>query len=401
MKKYFFCIQRYNTMNSKKYIFSQVTSFLPQKYFNRLVAKYDDRTKNWVFSHWNHMLLLILGQLMGCISIRELVSTVNANFKRIYHLGIGKNSINLKTLSITNKIRDIRIFEQYAFYMISIAQEKQSFSEFCLHGKFYAIDSTTIDLCMSVFQWANFRSTKSGIKIHTQIDLVTKIPTFYRITNANVHDIKEMDAIDYEPLACYVFDRGYFDLNRLYKISQYDAFFIIREKGIPAYEIISGEDFLENNDNVLLDQTIRFTGNRNKGNYPSELRRIVYFAPELKRSFVYYTNNFHLKASEIALLYKNRWQIELFFKWIKQHLKVKNFWGTSENAVKIQIHIAIITYCLIVIIKNDLKLNMSIIELMRIVGNSSFVDDPIMELLTPIKRQKVLNDMQLEFNFKF
>jgi transposase DDE domain len=258
--------------------------------------------------------------------------------------------------------------------MISIAQEKQSFSEFCLHGKFYAIDSTTIDLCMSVFQWANFRSTKSGIKIHTQIDLVTKIPTFYRITNANVHDIKEMDAIDYEPLACYVFDRGYFDLNRLYKISQYDAFFIIREKGIPAYEIISGEDFLENNDNVLLDQTIRFTGNRNKGNYPSELRRIVYFAPELKRSFVYYTNNFHLKASEIALLYKNRWQIELFFKWIKQHLKVKNFWGTSENAVKIQIHIAIIT--------------MSIIELMRIVGNSSFVDDPIMELLTPIKDKK-------------
>ena len=401
MKKYFFCIQRYNTMNSKKYIFSQVTSFLPQKYFNRLVAKYDDRTKNWVFFHWNHMLLLILGQLMGCIRIRELVSTVNANFKRIYHLGIGKNPIDLKTLSIANKIRDIRIFEQYAFYMISIAQEKQSFSEFCLHGNFYAIDSTTIDLCMSVFQWANFRSTKSGIKIHTQIDLVTKIPTFYRITNANVHDIKEMDAIDYEPLACYVFDRGYFDLNRLYKISQYDAFFIIREKGIPAYEIISGEDFIENNDNILLDQTIRFTGNRNKGNYPSELRRIVYFAPELKRSFVYYTNNFHLKASEIALLYKNRWQIELFFKWIKQHLKVKNFWGTSENAVKIQIHIAIITYCLIVIIKNDLKLNMSIIELMRIVGNSSFVYDPIMELLTPIKRQKALNDMQLEFNFKF
>ncbi|WP_454997866.1 IS4 family transposase, partial [Capnocytophaga granulosa] len=343
-------------MNANKYVFSQVTSFLPQRFFNRLVSKYDDRTKNWKFSHWNQMLALILGQLIGCASLRELVGTINANSKMSYHLGLGKNLIDLKTFSIANKVRDVKIFEQYAFYMIDIAQKKLSFKDFCLHGKFYAIDSTTIDLCMSVFEWANFRSTKSGIKIHTQIDLTTKIPTFYRITNANVHDTKGMDFIEIEPLACYVFDRGYFDLDRLYKINLTNAFFIIREKGLPDYEIISGEDLLENDDNILRDQTIRFIGNRNRDNYPSELRRIVYYALELKRTFVYYTNNFYLKANEIALLYKNRWQVELFFKWIKQYLKVKTFWGTSENAVRIQIHIAIITYCLINIIKNDLKL---------------------------------------------
>ena len=388
-----------NAMNANKYVFSQVTSFLPQRFFNRLVSKYDDRTKNWKFSHWNQMLALILGQLIGCASLRELVGTINANSKMSYHLGLGKNLIDLKTFSIANKVRDVKIFEQYAFYMIDIAQKKLSFKDFCLHGKFYAIDSTTIDLCMSVFEWANFRSTKSGIKVHTQIDLATKIPTFYRITNANVHDTKGMDFIEIEPLTCYVFDRGYFNLNRLYKINLTNAFFIIREKGLPDYEIISGEDLLENDDNILRDQTIRFTGNRNRDNYPSELRRIVYYALELKRTFIYYTNNFYLKANEIALLYKNRWQVELFFKWIKQYLKVKAFWGTSENAVRIQIHIAIITYCLINIIKNDLKLKGSIIDTMRIIGNSSFVSTSIMELFTPCKRQEIIKNIQLEFNF--
>ena len=217
-------------------------------------------------------------------------------------------------------------------------------------------------LCMSLFAWAKFRSTKSGIKIHTQVDIITEIPVFYRITNANVHDVNAMDWLTYEPLACYVFDRGYFDLARLYQITMLGAFFIIREKKRPEYEIIAGEDVLDGEDNVLRDQTIVFTKKQNKEKYPGKIRRIVYYAPDLHRTFTYYTNNFYLTAKDIALLYKYRWQVELFFKWIKQHLKVKSFWGESDNAVRIQIHVAIITYCLIGIIEHDLKLRRPIMQ---------------------------------------
>ena len=225
-----------------------------------------------------------------------------------------------------NALRDHRIFEEFAFHMMGIAQSKRITREFELHGRFYAIDSTTIDLCMAVFKWAKFRSTKSGIKIHTQIDIVTEIPVFYRITNAKVHDVNAMDWFTYEPLACYVFDRGYFDLARLYQINVFKAFFIIREKGKPAYEVVDGEDMLDGTDNVLRDQGIRFTKEENKEKYPGTLRRIVYYAPELHRCFVYYTNNFMLKAKDIALLYKYRWQVELFFydKFIVMQSKVRS-----------------------------------------------------------------------------
>jgi hypothetical protein len=247
-------------------------------------------------------------------------------------------------------LREPRIFEEFAFYMVSLAQHRRIAKEFELHGRFYAVDSTIINLCMSVFRWALFRSTKSGIKIHTQIDIITEIPVFYRITNAKVSDYKAMDWIDYESNACYIFDRGYFDLERLFRIHLCGAFFVIRENGKPAFEVVDGEYMLDGKDGVLLDQTIRFTREHNAGNYPTKLRRIVYYAEDLGRSFVYYTNNFYLAAKDIALLYRYRWQVELFFKWIKQHLRVKRFWGDSENAVRIQIHVAIITYCLIALL---------------------------------------------------
>ncbi len=249
-------------MHIGTFVFAQIVQILPQRQFRRILAKYSDRTKGWSMSHWNHLLVLMFGQLMGCGSLRELTD-----------------------------------FEEFAFYMVSIAQTRRITKEFELHGKFYAIDSTTIDLCKSVFRWAEFRSTKSGIRIHTQIDIVTEIPVFYRITNAKVHDVNSMDWFTYEPLACYVFDRGYFDLARLYRIHAFGAFFIIREKGKPAYEIIDGESILEGTDNVLKDQSIRFTRKENQEKYPGVIRRIVYYAPELQRSFVYYTNNFYLADS--------------------------------------------------------------------------------------------------------
>ena len=389
-------------MHIGKYVFAQITQFLPQRQFRRILAKYDDRTSGWTMSHWNHMLVLMFGQLMGCGTLRELTDITTAHAKKSKHLGFGDLSINRQMLSKANLLRDHRIFEEFSFHMVAIAQSKRITKEFELHGRFYAIDSTTIDLCMSVFRWAEFRSTKSGIKVHTQIDIITEIPVFYRITNAKVHDVNSMDWFTYEAFACYVFDRGYFDLARLYQIHVLGAFFIIREKGKPAYEIVDGESILDGTDNVLKDQSIRFTKKENQEKYPGTVRRIVYYAPELHRSFVYYTNNFFLSAKDIALLYKYRWQVELFFKWIKQHLQVKHFWGESENAVRIQIHVAIITYCLIAIIEHDLKIGRPVVEVMRILGKSALTTDNIRDLLQPLKQEaENPDDGQLYFDFNF
>ena len=388
-------------MHIGKFVFAQITQFLPQRYFNRVVAKYNDRTRGWSMSHWNHLLVLMFGQLMGCGSLRELTDITIAHAKKSKHLGFGNQPVNRQMLSKANTLRDHRIFEEFAFHMVTIAQSKRITKEFELHGRFYAIDSTTIDLCMSIFRWAEFRSTKSGIRIHTQIDIATEIPVFYRITNAKVHDVNSMDWFTYESLACYVFDRGYFDLTRLYQIHVLGAFFIIREKGKPDYEIVDGESLLEGTDNVLKDQSIRFKKKENQKKYPGIVRRIVYYAPDLHRAFTYYTNNFYLSAKDIALLYKYRWQVELFFKWIKQHLQVKRFWGDSENAVRIQIHVAIITYCLIAIIEHDLKIGRPVLEIMRILGKSALTMDSIGDLLMPIKETANTVDRQLYFDFKF
>ena len=377
-----------------------MTSFLPKRYFERLVEKNNDRTKSWSLSFWNQLLVLIFGQLDGCNSLRELTDITIAHSTKSYHLGFGTNPITRSTLSKANALRDFRVFETFAYHMVSLAQRKRIDKEFDLSGTFYAFDSTTIDLCLSLYDWAKFRSTKSGIKVHTQLDIITDIPTSFTITDAVVHDVNAMDFIVYEPFACYIFDRGYFDLGRLYHINEVNSFFVIREKRRPKYEIIAGEEMLEGPDNVLQDQTVRFTGKRNSTNYPSEIRRIVYYAPELHRTFTYYTNNFYLKASDIALLYKNRWKVELFFNFLKQHLRVKSFWGNSENAVRIQIYVAITTYCLVAIIENELHLNRNIYEVMRILGSSLLVKDNIKDLFCQAECDTLHeNESQLELNF--
>ena len=385
-------------MHTGHYIFTQIIQFLPRRQFWRILDKYDDRTLGWSFTHWNQLLVLMFGQFLGCGSLRELTDITTAHSKRSYNLGFGASAVVRNTLAKANMLRDPRIFEEFAFYMVSLAQRRRITKKFELHGRFYAVDSTTIDLCMSIFRWALFRSTKSGIKVHTQIDIITEIPVFYRITNAKDGDCKAMDWIEYESNACYIFDRGYFDLARLFRIHLCGAFFVIREKGKPKIEIVGGEDMLDGEDGVLLDQTVRFSGRRNSDNYPTVLRRIVYYAADLGRSFVYYTNNFYLAAKDIALLYRYRWQVELFFKWIKQHLRVKRFWGDSENAVRIQIHVAIITYCLVAIIEHDLKLDRPVFEVMRVLGCSLLVKDNLLELFR--ERQGDMGDSgQLELKF--
>lgn len=388
-------------MNCGQYIFSQMAKFLSKRQFNRIASKYPDRTEGWSMSHWSHLLVLIFGQLLGCSSLRELTDITLAHRSKSTFLGFGSKPISRQVLSRANALRNYRIFEEFAFYMISIAQRKRLTKPFELHGRFYAIDSTTITLCLSVYKWAKYKHDCSGIKIHTQIDISTEIPVFYRITNAIVHDVKSMDWFTYERNACYVFDKGYFDLSRLFKINLRGAFFIIREKGMPKYEIEFGEDLLDGTDNVLMDQIIRFSRKETKDKYPAELRRIVYYAPELHRTFIYYTNNFYIEAKNIALLYRYRWQVELFFKWIKSHLRVKTFWGESDNAVRIQINVAIVTYCLVAIIENDLKIDRPVIEVMRILGSSLLVKDFIRDLFEPINREQIQNEdgqLFLDFN---
>jgi len=389
-------------MNNGKYVFSQLVEFLPKRVFDWIVMKYQGDKYIKSFSCWNQLLIMMYGQLSGCESLRELVCITTAHAPKSYHLGFGKSLITRSNLAKANANRDYKIFEEFAYKMISIAQGKRITREFEIYGRFYAFDSTTIDLCLNLFWWASFRKAKGGIKMHTLYDVVTQIPAFLHITKARVNDMNAMDEIPYEPNAYYIFDRGYFDLARLFTINLIGSNFIIRERGQLQYEIIEGEDLLEGSDNILYDQTIRLTGLQTRKKYPVLLRRVGYYSVEHKRTFTYLTNNFGISAGYIALLYKNRWQVELFFKWIKQHLHVESFWGITENAVKIQIYSAITTYCIVAIIEHDLRLNRSTFDVLRILSMSLFDKTPIKELF---ERPEPVDDIpenghaQLYFNF--
>ena len=304
-------------MNSGTYIFSQVTSVLPKRVFDGIVKKYGGDKYVKGYSCWNHLMVTMYGQLAGCNSLREFVCIADAHRSKCYHLGFGKSELSLGNLSTANSRRDYRIFEEFAYHMMSIAQRKRIGSPFELNGKFYAFDSTTIDLCLSLFPWADFRKTKAGIKAHTLLDIVTQIPVYINISNAKVADVNAMDGIPYEPFAYYIFDRGYNDFERLYTINAISSYFVVREKRRMKYEIVASDDEVPNQGNVLLDQTIRLTGQKTRHYYPAALRRIVYYSPEHKRTFTFLTNNFTFKAETIALLYKNRWLVECFFKWLK------------------------------------------------------------------------------------
>ena len=390
-------------MNSGKYVFSQLVEFLPKRTFDGIVKKYQGDRYVKTFTCWNQLLVMMFGQLSGCGSLREVICIIDAIKSKSYHLGFGSGDIKLSNIAYANANRDYRIFEEFARHMINLAQSKRLDREFILHGKFYAFDSTTIDLCLSLFQWAYFRKTKGGIKVHTLFDVVTQIPTYIHITEAKVHDMNAMDDIPYEPFAFYIFDKGYFDLARLFKIDLIDSFYVIRQKSRLNYEVVGGEDLLDGEDNVLLDQTIRLTGYQTKKKYPAKLRRIVYYAPDLKRTFTFLTNNFTLKAKDIALLYKQRWQVELFFRWIKQHLRVLSFWGTTENAVRIQIYVAVIAYCLVAIVENDCQLHRTTFNVLRVVSRVLTDKTPIRDLFDGSEKLEEVCETsgQLEFAFTY
>jgi hypothetical protein len=385
-------------MNKGKYVFAQLVEFLPQRVFDRMVLNHSGNKYIKHFSCWNQLLCLIFGQLSDRESLRDLAIIIEAHQSKTYHLGLGRN-ISRSNLSKANENRSYKIFEEFAYHLIGLAQAKNSNDVFEIKGKIYAFDATTIDLCLSVFYWANFRKNKAGIKLHTQFEINTQVPVFVHFTNANVHDVNAMDFITYEQNAYYIFDKAYVDFLRLFVITQANAFFVIRAKTNLKFRRIYSQK-TDRLSGIIYDQIGKLTNKKALKNYPNKLRKIKFYDKETNKTFVFLTNNFDLTALQIALLYKHRWQIELFFKWIKQHLKVKTFWGTSENAVRIQINIAIITFCLVSILAKDLKINRTNYEILQILSVSLLDKTAVNELLIKSEYNNVneLDSNQLNFS---
>lgn len=387
-------------MFQEKYVFAQLASFLNRSKFNRIVAKYQGDKYVKHFSCWNQFLALMFGQLSNRESLRNLIVALEAHHSKCYHLGMGKN-VSKSSLARANQDRNYRIFEEYAYHLVSQAKQKRVTNIFNLGGSVYAFDSTTIDLCLSVFWWAKFRKRKGGIKVHTLYDVETQIPTFFHITEASVHDSKAMKEIPYESGSYYVFDRAYNNFKALFRIHQIEAFFVIRAKKNLQYKPIKWKRRLPKN--VLSDMTIELTGFYPKQYYPEPIRLVRYWDKEQNREFIFLTNAFHISALQVAELYKNRWQVELFFKWLKQHLKIKKFWGTTENAVRIQIYTAICTYCLVAIVQHDMKLDRSTYEILQILSISLTDKTPMRDLFDKTKFQNDKEHFRLNepnlFNF--
>ena len=390
-------------MNKDKYVFAQMVGFLDNYKFLRIVKKYDGNKYVKHFTCWNQLLTLMFGQLCNRESLRDLIVALNAHQEKCYHLGVGKH-VTRSNLAKANENRDYRIFEDFAFHMISEARKKRVNDIFKLNGNVYAFDSTTIDLCLKLFPWANFRTYKGGIKIHTLYDVETQVPAFIHITEAKINDVRAMDVITYESGSFYVFDRAYNDYHRLYKIHMMDSFFVVRAKTNIKARVFKWKRRLPKN--ILSDCEIELTGFYTQKSYPETIRLVRFWDEEDEREFVYLTNAKHIPALQVAELYKNRWQVELFFKWLKQHLKIKKFWGTSENAVKIQVYSAIIAYCLVAIMQHDMKPNRSTYEVLQILGISLTDKTPLRNLFSKtkfndVKEQSGLDGPNLCSNYNF
>ncbi len=369
-------------MNQGKYIFAQLTDFLPRRVFDRLVDKYEGNKHVRSFTCWNQMLCMVFGQLTARDSMRDLMLSLEAHQPKYYHLGFG-STVSRRNFGTANERRNYRIFEEFAYVLIEEARRSCYRDDFEIEvdGNVYALDSTTIDLCLSIFWWAKFRKHKGGIKLHTLYDVKTSIPSFLYITNASVHDVNIMDIIPYEEGSFYVADKGYTDFLRLYKIHTNGSFFVTRAKENLRFKRMYSRA-VDKTTGVQSDHIGKLEIYKSKNEYPEKLRRIKFYDAEHDKDLVFLTNNMDLKASEIAFLYKKRWAVELFFKWMKQHLKIKSFWGTTLNAVKIQMYCAVIAYCLVAIIGNKLKVDRSIYEILQILSISLLDKTPIKEILT-------------------
>lgn len=372
-------------MNHGKYVFTQLFEFLPKYEFDKCVACYKGNYKNKGFTCWIQFLTLSFGQLTNRESLRDIVNCLSAHPQKLYHFGI-KFVPRKSTLAEANENRDWRIYADLAQVLLSRARKLYLTEDFGLGipNTVYALDATTLDLCLSVFWWAHFRKAKAAVKLHTLLDLRGNLPTFIHISDGKMHDVNILDELVFESTAIYLMDKGYLDFARLYRLHQASAFFVTRAKTNLSFTRLKARK-VDKETGLRCDQTIKLKIYKSKKDYPENLRRVKYYDKEQRKSYVFLTNNFELSATEIALLYKYRWRIELFFKWIKQHLKIKKFWGETENAVKTQIWIAICNYLLVAIVKKELKIEKSLYEILQIISVSMFDKSQLNQLFSETK----------------
>ena len=367
-------------MNQGQTIFAQIMSYLPRHSFRKCVKKYHGNYKVRSFSCWEQFLVMAFAQLTYRESLRDIETCLRAMQNKLYHVGLQSN-ISRSTLADANEKREWRIYADFALILINQAKELYKDEKFFneLDGTIYALDSTTIDLCLSLFPWAKFRTTKAAVKIHTLLNLQNNIPAFICITDGSVHDVNILDELITEIGAFYIIDRGYTDFERLYSLNNSNAYFVTRAKSNLQFHRVYSH-LVEKSLGLICDQSIFLTGFYTSKDYPEKLRRIKYFDSENNKRLTFITNNFSLPAITIANLYKQRWQIELFFKWIKHNLRIKSFYGNSFNAVKTQIWIAISVYVLLAIIKKKLKIELSLYTFLQVVSISIFENTPIISM---------------------
>jgi hypothetical protein len=369
-------------MNSGQPLFAQLIDHLPDYEFRKCVARYAGNHRVRTFSCWDQFLCMTFAQLTFRESLRDIVACLRSRERRLYHVGI-RGTVSRSTLADANESRDWRIYADFAQVLIAEARQLYVDEELAvdLANTVYALDSTMIDLCMTLFPWAHYKRTQHAVKVHTLLDLRGQIPTFIRITPAQMHDVKILDQLTPEAGAFYVMDRGYLDFERLYRWTQSGAFFVTRaRKNFRFTRLLSHPT--DKTTGVQCDQTIALRWFYSVKGYPDRLRRIRYWDAEREKRLVFLTNNFTLPARAIADLYRCRWQVELFFKWIKQHLRIKAFYGTSENAVKTQVWIAVCSYLLVAIVRKRLKLNASLYTMLQILSVSLFEKTPMNEAFT-------------------
>ena len=381
-------------MNQGKLVFSQLTALLPKTTFQRCVDRYAGNRKVQDFSCFDQFLVTMFAQLTYRESLRDIELNLRSHVSRLYHMGLRCNTVSRNTLSNANAKRPWQIYADFAQHLIGIARPLYADESLAidLDATVYAFDATTVDLCLSVYPWAPFRQHKAAVKLHTLLDLRGSIPTFIYISDGKMHEVNTLDHLVIEPGAYYLLDRGYLDFARLYVIHQSGAFFVTRAKSNTKFKRRYSKPVDRHATNVICDQIGVLTVHYSSKDYPDALRRVVVKDDEGKR-ITFLTNNIALEPTMIADLYRQRWQVELFFKWIKQHLRIKTFFGTSENAVKTQIWTAVCTYVLIAIAKKRLKLPNSLHEILQILSLNMFETTPINQLL---KKPDPFNDSDLE-----
>jgi len=368
-------------MNAGKTVFAQILEHLPRYEFDKFVKEYEGNRRVRRFPCYDQFLCLAYAQLTYRESLRDIETCLNSHHEKLYHIGF-RGQISRSTMADAGEMRDYRIYQDFAYHLISIARKLYQNEELAIDLAYslYAFDSTTIDLCLSLFPWAHFRKTKAAIKMHTLLDLRGSIPTFISLTTGKVHDVNVLDILPLEKDSVIAIDRGYVDFTRLYTLNLFPAFFVIRAKGNFRCRRLHSQK-VDKTLGLRSDQRIVLTTKKSRAAYPEALRRVSYVDLDTKKRFVYLTNIFTVSAISVADIYKQRWQVELFFRWIKQHLRIKTFYGTSPNAVKTQIWIAVSIYLLVAILKKRLHLPGNLHTILQILEVNIFEKRPIIQIV--------------------